>query len=167
MGRPDFLREMLGALKRSSRDIGLRLGRVGKPLFVKISPTLNKGEIETLAEVLRDSGVDGVIATNTMATPQGGLSGLPLKAAALKTTARLYASLKGEVPVIGVGGILTPEDAWQRITAGASLIQMFSGFVFSGPSLIRRISRMLSSQLAQHGFKNIREAVGIHAERYA
>ncbi|MBI4064349.1 MAG: quinone-dependent dihydroorotate dehydrogenase [Elusimicrobia bacterium] len=167
MGGRGFLEESLRELSAQNQHIAQRLGQSPKPLFVKISPTVSLAEVDELARVIRGSGVSGVIAANSMATPRGGLSGLPLQLIALKMTARLRSRLAGSVPIIGVGGILTPRDAWQRVLAGADLIQIFSGFVFRGPGFVRQILSYCLDQMHKEGFSNISQACGAKADYYA
>lgn len=92
---------------------------------------------------------------------------MPLQLIALKMTARLRSRLAGSVPIIGVGGILTPRDAWQRVLAGADLIQIFSGFVFRGPGFVRQILSYCLDQMHKEGFSNISQACGAKADYYA
>lgn len=121
-----------------------------------------------IAQAIEEApGVGAVIVSNSLVTPNGGLSGLPLRGIALGMTARLYQRWGKSLPIIGVGGILTPRDAWDRIGAGASLIQIFSGFVFRGPALIGEILGHIEAQMEKEGFANLEEAVGSRAHRYA
>lgn len=166
MGRSEYLKQALSDIQAASLKAASDLGVPPKPLLVKVAPILDPRSIEELAAAVLETKTAGVIATNSAATPYGGLSGLPLKTLSLKTCARLYRHLQGSAEIIGVGGILTPEDAWERIVAGASLIQIFSGFVFSGPLLIGRILKHLSSNLRRGGLENISQAVGMEAHKF-
>ena len=96
----------------------------------------------------------------TLAQEPGGLSGAPLRHRALEVLRRLRATAGPSLPLIGVGGIDSPEVAWERITAGASLIQLYTGWIFQGPDLVPRILEGLSEQLDRHGFRHLRDAVG-------
>ncbi|MBI4669404.1 MAG: quinone-dependent dihydroorotate dehydrogenase [Elusimicrobia bacterium] len=167
MSQADFLRTTLAELVRENRRLANRFSRPHKPLFVKIPPIIDGPGLNAAAQALYDSGVDGVIAVNSAATPLGGLSGLPLRSLALKTTAGLYCCLKDRLPIIGSGGIITADDAWQRVKAGAEIIELFSGFVFKGPGLVKEILKKFQKELNELGLKSIQEACGIDAQRYA
>lgn len=148
------------------------------PLLVKIAPDLEDDAIDGIARLAFEEGLAGVIAVNTsldrlglaqrrlaqtgrtLAEEAGGLSGAPLRHRALEVMRRLRATAGPSLPLIGVGGIDSPEVAWERITAGASLIQLYTGWIFQGPDLVPRILQGLSSQLDRHGFRHLRDAVG-------
>ena len=166
------LTSLLSALQTRNRELQKPL-----PLLVKLSPDLERGELETIVEVVERLGIDGIIATNTTisrdnlrtepgrvaACGEGGLSGKPIKARSTKMIADLYQLTSGRIPLIGVGGIFTAEDAWEKITAGASLVQLYTGFIYQGPNIAREINEGLARILAREGFKNLSEAVGIRA----
>ncbi|WP_115016081.1 quinone-dependent dihydroorotate dehydrogenase [Synechococcus sp. UW140] len=148
------------------------------PLLVKIAPDLEDDAIDAIARLAYEEGLAGIIAVNTsldrlgledrimpqtgqtLAAEAGGLSGAPLRYRALEVMRRLRASAGPSLPLIGVGGIDSPEVAWERITAGASLIQLYTGWIFQGPDLVSRILEGLSLQLDRHGFRNLSDAVG-------
>ncbi|HEU4875945.1 MAG TPA: hypothetical protein VFT44_22720, partial [Pyrinomonadaceae bacterium] len=144
-------------------------------LLVKLSPDLERSELETIVEVVERLGIDGIIATNTTvsrdnlrtdaqrvaACGEGGLSGKPIKTRSTKMIADLYQLTGGRIPLIGVGGIFTAEDAWEKITAGASLVQLYTGFIYQGPNIAREINEGLATILAREGLKSISDAVGI------
>lgn len=141
---------------------------IRKPLLVKISPDLPVEAIDSIVALLVAKGVDGVIATNTttsregLTTPSteaGGLSGKPLKerSTAIIRRIRLRAP---RLPIIGVGGIFTAEDAYEKLRVGANLVQIYTGFVYEGPSTLRNINQGLIRLLKRDGFKNIAEAAG-------
>ncbi|MCP9916401.1 quinone-dependent dihydroorotate dehydrogenase [Cyanobium sp. ATX 6F1] len=148
------------------------------PLLVKIAPDLEDDAIDAIARLAYEEGLAGVIAVNTslnrlgleqrrlaqsgrsLAEEAGGLSGAPLRARALEVIRRLRATAGPSLPLIGVGGIDTPEAAWERITAGASLVQLYTGWIYQGPALVPAILEGLSAQLDRHGFREIGEAVG-------
>ncbi len=148
------------------------------PLLVKIAPDLEDEVIDRLAMLAYEEGLAGVIAVNTsldrfgledrilmntgrtLSEEPGGLSGSPLRQRALEVMRRLYAAAGSTLPLIGVGGIDSPEVAWERITAGASLLQLYTGWIFQGPDLVPRILEGILNQLDRHGFRNISEAVG-------
>lgn len=146
------LRELLTALHAEA--VALGKGTV-KPVLVKIAPDLTPSAIDELLQVCTDVGVAGIIATNTtigrpgveshpLASEAGGLSGRPLTEIAAKTVAHIHAETGGALPIIGVGGILEPSDAQRLLDAGASLVQVYSGLIYRGPGLIRRINRRLT-----------------------
>ena len=148
------------------------------PLLVKIAPDLEDEAIDAIARLAYEEGLAGVIAVNTslnrlgleqrriaqtgrsLAEEAGGLSGAPLRARALEVMRRLRAVAGPGLPLVGVGGIDSPASAWERITAGASLIQLYTGWIYEGPQLVPAILEGLSQQLDRHGFRNLSEAVG-------
>ena len=141
------------------------------PVFLKIAPDLDPQGLEDVAEVARASGVAGIIATNTTlsrdglrsvhAAETGGLSGQPLFEKSTRTLARLFALTEGTLPLIGVGGIGSAEQAYQKIRAGASAVQLYTALVYGGLSLVEDIARGLDRLLARDGFASVAEAVGI------
>lgn len=144
--------------------------RTGKPMFLKVAPDLNDGDPERIVRAAIDHGIGGLIVGNTTvsrpplksrnASEQGGLSGEPLKALALDALRRFRAASGSEIPLIGVGGISNADDAWERIRAGASLIQLYTAMVYEGPGVAKRIARGLAERLKREGFASIDEAVG-------
>ena len=147
------------------------------PLLVKIAPDLSNEAIDEIARVAMENGIDGIIAINTsldrfdlknlkiktgntLGQENGGLSGLPLQKRGLEVIQRLRRSTDNDLPLIGVGGIHSARAAWERITAGASLIQIYTGWIFEGPNLVPDILDGLILQMEKHGFRNIKEAIG-------
>ncbi|MCU9847745.1 quinone-dependent dihydroorotate dehydrogenase [Defluviimonas sp. WL0024] len=140
------------------------------PVFLKIAPDLAGAELADVAEVALLSGIDGVIATNTTLgrdglrsrhrAEAGGLSGAPLFEKSTRVLARLSDLTDGKLPLIGVGGIASAEDAWQKIRAGASAVQIYSAMVYQGLSLVPEIATGLDARLAAEGFSTLAEAVG-------
>ena len=140
------------------------------PVLLKIAPDLDTTELSEIAEVARKSGIDGVIATNTTLSRDGlksaekseagGLSGRPLFEKSTRVLAILSRELGEDVPLIGVGGIASPLDAYTKIRAGASLVQLYSAMVYQGLSLAPRIAHGLDDLLAKDGFETVSEAVG-------
>ena len=144
------------------------------PLLVKIAPDLADADVDAVADLALELGLDGIIATNTTigrdgllapaaqveAIGAGGLSGAPLKARSLEVLQRLRARTGGRLTIVSVGGIETAEDAWQRIVHGADLVQGYSAFVYEGPFWMRRVHRGLSARLRASGFRTVAEAVG-------
>ena len=141
-----------------------------KPVFLKVAPDLETGDAERIAKAAIDHGIDAIIVSNTTvsrpplksryAAEQGGLSGAPLRALALDALRQFRKASGGEMPLIGVGGIATADDAWERIRAGASLVQLYSAMVYDGPGIAVRIARGLARHLKREGFASIGEAVG-------
>ncbi|MFM8470914.1 MAG: quinone-dependent dihydroorotate dehydrogenase [Limisphaerales bacterium] len=148
-----------------------------KPILVKVAPDLTFEALDEILELVGPRQLAGIVATNTtLARPQtsdarlkqiyaetGGLSGRPLRARSTEVIRHLYRQTKGTVPLIGVGGISSAADAWEKITAGASLVQVYSGLVYEGPSLVRDIVYGLRWRLAAAGMKELRQAVGSQA----
>ncbi len=140
------------------------------PIFLKVAPDLEPADIDDIARIALDTKLDGLIVSNTtisrpvlassQASEVGGLSGAPLRDLALQRIRDFYAATGGALPLIGVGGIGNAEDAWARIRAGASLVQIYSALVYQGPGLARRITRGLEALMKRDGFASIEEAVG-------
>jgi dihydroorotate dehydrogenase len=167
----DQLRPLLSAV-RASLDANSPKGHI--PLLVKIAPDLADADIDDVADLALEIGLDGIIATNTTigrehlrtdpakveAAGLGGLSGAPLKARSLEVLRRLYARTGDRLTLVSVGGIESAEDAWERILAGATLIQGYSGFIYEGPFWCRRLHRGLAARLRAGGHATLSEAVG-------
>ena len=159
-----------GALKALLQAVNEVRPKDGPPIFLKVAPDLGEGEPDQIVRVAIQHGVDAIIVANTTvsrpplksrhAKEQGGLSGAPLKPLALKALREFRAASGGEMPLIGVGGIATAEDAWERIRAGASLVQLYTAMVYEGPGIALRIARGLAQILKREGFANIAEVVG-------
>ena len=149
--------EMLRGLLRSLDDARKRLSDrygVRKPLFLKIAPDLDQDDVHLIADLLIEFGIDAVIATNTTivrdavqgmqhGNETGGLSGAPVRAASNKVIHALKERLKDQLPIIGVGGIMCGADAREKIMAGASLVQLYSGLIYRGPDLINECAKAL------------------------
>ena len=155
------LSELLGRLKMRQLELAQQHGRY-VPLVVKIAPDLEDEAIEDIAKVLMAKDIDGVIATNTTlsrdgvlhipeAAQDGGLSGAPLKARATRVIRKLAEVLDGAIPIIGAGGITRGGDAWDKLNAGASLVQLYSGLVFRGPELIEEAVNACRPYFIMHG----------------
>jgi dihydroorotate dehydrogenase len=150
-----LLAALAGARERLARSHGRRV-----PLAVKIAPDLDDAAIAAIARALVDHGVDAAIATNTTVSRQGveglphaaeagGLSGAPLRPLATAVVRKLAAALKGAIPIIGVGGIAGPADATEKLDAGASLVQLYTGLVYHGPALVREVVDGLAAPAAR------------------
>ena len=143
------------------------------PLLVKIAPDLADADIDEVADLALELGLDGIIATNTTigrtglkssaseieAAGGGGLSGVPLKGRSLEVLRRLSARTEGRLALVSVGGIETPADAWQRLVAGADLVQGYTGFIYHGPGWAARINRGLAAKVRHDGFTSLTSAV--------
>jgi dihydroorotate dehydrogenase len=155
------LRELLAAVEEVRTD---------KPIILKVAPDLEPGDHERIVRAALDHHVDALIVSNTTvsrpplksrhASEAGGLSGEPLKSLASKALRTFRNASGGEIPLIAVGGIANADDAWERIKAGASLVQLYSAMVFEGPGIGRVIAAGLAGLLKREGFSSISEAVG-------
>jgi dihydroorotate dehydrogenase len=140
------------------------------PLLVKIAPDLGEGELDAILDVALARGIEGLVVCNTtiardglrslLAREAGGLSGAPLRDSAEALLQACHRRVGSRLTLIGVGGIANAEDAWRRIRAGASLIQLYTGFIYQGPSLPGTILHGLSQRLASEGAGSIGEVVG-------
>ena len=165
------LGSLLDRLMTVREETGCRV-----PLLVKVAPDLTSEERRDIAQVALDTGVDGLIVSNTTverppdllsrhAHEAGGLSGRPLFAPSTTLLAEIYGLTQGRLPLIGVGGIASAEDAYAKIRAGASLVQLYTALVFAGPALIGRIKSGLASLLTRDGFGSTADAVGTAHDR--
>ncbi|BAB75971.1 quinone-dependent dihydroorotate dehydrogenase [Anabaena sp. FACHB-709] len=150
-----------------------------KPIFVKIAPDLEWEAIADIIGLAKTYQLAGIIATNTTIrrdglktqvieqtgkAPQeeaGGISGAPVRDRSTEIIRFIWQQTQGEIPIIGVGGIFTPEDAWAKITAGASLIQVYTGWIYQGPMMVSQILTGLLSKLEEHELNSISEAIGL------
>lgn len=139
-------------------------------LLLKIAPDLSDAQIEDVARVSLESGIDGIVATNTTLSrdglksahrgQKGGLSGTPLMARSTEVLGRLYDLTEGKLPLIGVGGVGSAADAYAKIRAGASLVQLYTALSYHGPGLVRDIVSGLADMLERDGFSNVSQAIG-------
>jgi dihydroorotate dehydrogenase len=159
--KADNLEELLRELQKRNTP--------GKPLLVKIAPDLSEGEIEAIVDISIKNDLAGIIATNTTVKREnlktktdesGGLSGKPLQKRSNEVIEKIYKFSNGKLPIVGVGGIFTAEDAFEKIARGASLVQAYTGFVYGGFSFARDINSGLSKILKVKGFRNPDEAIG-------
>ena len=159
-----------GALRALLSAVEAARDPKGPPIFLKVAPDLGEGEPDQIVRVAIQHRIDAIIVSNTTVSrpalkskwrdEAGGLSGAPLKALALKAMREFHSASGGEIPLIGVGGIANADDAWDRIRAGASLVQLYTAMVYQGPGIARRIAAGLAERLSREGFANIAEAVG-------
>lgn len=153
----------------------LRATRVevkGRPLFLKIAPDLEDEAVDAVVDVARSCEIDGLICTNTtLARPvdhpltkeAGGFSGKPLMSRSTQIVKRAFKRADGKLPIIGVGGITSGEDAWAKICAGASAVQLYSGFIYRGPELVSECLDVIESKLSELKLNSVSEAVGRNA----
>ena len=145
--------------------------QINTPLLIKLSPDINDQDISHIVELIFKFKVDGVILSNTSDSnrenledikrnEKGGLSGLPIQNISTQIIKKFYKELKGKVPIIGVGGVDSGESAFDNITAGASAVQLYTGMIYKGPGIVRKIKKDLIEILKQKGIKKIDEAVG-------
>jgi len=165
------LDRILGTLQRENTE--------QRPLLVKIAPDLEWGAIADILTLAKTHHLAGIIATNTTISREGlqtqileatgkpvteeagGLSGAPLRQRSTEVIRYIYDKTEGQLPIIGVGGIFTADDAWEKITAGASLVQLYTGWIYEGPFMLRRILEGLMCQLEVHHLDSIQGAIGL------
>ncbi|MBK8174163.1 MAG: quinone-dependent dihydroorotate dehydrogenase [Rhodospirillales bacterium] len=164
-------RSALARLLQRVGEARADVAAIRTPLLVKVAPDLEAEELADIAEVVMAAGVDGVVATNTtIARPPelsgrardevGGLSGTPLFRESTRVLADLYRLTGGRLPLIGVGGIGSGRDAYAKIRAGASLVQIYTALVYQGPALIGRVNAELARLVRRDGFSRLADAVG-------
>ncbi len=167
-------RAALDDILRELQQINATEAGAAKPILVKVAPDLSFDALDEILELTGPRNLAGIVATNTtIARPAaskhptyaetGGLSGKPLAERSTEIIRHLYTRTKGKLPLIGVGGIFNAQDAWEKITAGASLVQVYTGMVYEGPKIALEITEGLKDLLALNGLKHLQEAVGITA----
>jgi dihydroorotate dehydrogenase len=168
------LRALLRALAARAAELASARGGAPRPILLKIAPDLSDAQVEEAAGIAVEEGMAGLIATNTtvsrdgLATPAaeverlgaGGISGAPVRARAREVVSLAHRATGGRLPIVGVGGIFGAEDAWEMVRSGASLLQLWTGFVYRGPGLAREINLGLSERLRREGMRSLDEAVG-------
>jgi dihydroorotate dehydrogenase len=163
------LRTLLGGLQECNHALARARQVQPRPLFVKIAPDLQPGELDDIVDAVRSCALAGIVATNTttgregltraVAEP-GGLSGRPLRRRSTEVIRHLYRCSRGHVPIIGVGGIFSAQDAYEKICAGATLVQLYTGLIYRGPGLPHRINVGLVRLLRRDGLTHVSQAVG-------
>ena len=175
------LESLLSALQSRNEELSKQNNSPRLPLLLKISPDLNFAELRDIVAVVKKTSLAGIIATNTTtsraglrssaqqirACGEGGLSGLPIRTHSSNVLAKLYQLTGGAIPLVGVGGIFTAADAWEKICAGASLIQLYTGFIYRGPGIVREINKGLKQILDREGIDSLDQAVGCRATAIA
>jgi dihydroorotate dehydrogenase len=170
------LDEILAALQEANQNLAQAsaASQAKKPILVKVAPDLSFEALDEILELAGPRQVAGIVATNTTITrppanepdlqriygEAGGLSGRPLAAHSTECIRHIYRQTAGKLPIIGVGGIFDTNDAWEKITAGASLLQLYTGLVYRGPGVVKEIVDGLRTKLKQNGFAELSQAVG-------
>ncbi len=163
--KAENLEELLSALQKRNVELS------AKPLLVKIAPDLSDEEVKAIVDVSLKLNLAGIIAANTTVKREnllsnvnevGGLSGKPLRERSTQVVSKIHKHSNGKLPIIGVGGIFTAEDAFKKIAAGACLLQSYTGFVYQGFSFAKEINDGLQRILKQKGLRNLDEAVGLN-----
>ena len=166
----DHLKGILTECQQANRLCSEQHNGPEKPLLIKVAPDLTIEELNPILDMAMSCGIDGIVATNTtlqrpneshkVYNEQGGCSGAPLRQQSTEMIRHIYAYTNGTLPIVGVGGIMNADDAWEKITAGATLIQAYAGFVFEGPGLTKAIVNGLHKRMKASGFSSISEAIG-------
>ncbi|WP_322903631.1 quinone-dependent dihydroorotate dehydrogenase [Paenibacillus campi] len=161
----ELLAEVMQEMDAQARNHG-----IAKSVLVKIAPDVSDAELEYMVETIRQSGAAGIIATNTTlsrdglthdsAGETGGLSGRPLTERSTEIISRVYRQTEGKLPIIGCGGIFSSEDAYDKIKAGSSLVEIYTSFIYEGPQITRRLHNGIRELMQRDGFAHISEAVG-------
>ena len=167
-----LLRELLTAVQEKNHALATRAKIDFKPLFVKIAPDMEFSQVDEIIEVVEAVKLTGIVATNATALMReglkspvggepGGLSGRPITKIVTSFVSHIFQVTHGRLPIIGVGGIFNAEDAYDKIKAGASAVQIYTGWVYEGPGAVKRINRGLLKLLDRDGLKHLSEAVGM------
>lgn len=165
-----YLPQLLTGLVDFGRNVAAGLGTQEKPVLVKISPDLTLPELDEILDAITLSGISGIVATNTTvqregltshhSAESGGLSGKPLATISTKLIRHIFTQTNGTLPVIGVGGIATLSDVLEKLAAGATLVQMYTGFIYQGPSIVSNINAGLLHLMDLLGMTSLTELVG-------
>ncbi|WP_168119343.1 quinone-dependent dihydroorotate dehydrogenase [Paenibacillus sp. HB172176] len=166
----DELRKLLGSVMDEMDRQGAASKKATKPILVKIAPDMSDDELAHTVSTITESGVSGIIATNTTlsrdglthshAGEAGGLSGKPLTERSTEVISNVYRLTRGQLPIIGSGGIFNAQDAYDKIRAGASMVEVYTALIYKGPGLLRELTSGLKQCLRKDGFSSIAEAVG-------
>ncbi|MEP0917826.1 quinone-dependent dihydroorotate dehydrogenase [Leptolyngbya sp. DQ-M1] len=166
----DQLEPILSALQTENQS--------EKPLLVKIAPDLEFEDIAAIVDLAQRFQLSGIIATNTtirrdglktqmipatrkpITEEAGGISGAPVRERSTEVIRAIWKQTRGSLPIVGVGGVFSAEDAWEKITAGASLVQVYTGWIYEGPTMVKRILQGLEERLEQSGFESLQAAIG-------
>jgi dihydroorotate dehydrogenase len=165
----ESMNKLLGRLDKLKKE-----KKINKPLIVKISPDIDRNEISGIIELIFKYKINGIIVSNTSdknreklidekKEEKGGLSGKPIKELSTEMIKIFYKEIKDKIPIIGVGGVDSGESAFEKISSGASAVQLYTGMVYKGPGVVKEIKKDLISILKKEKLRNIDEAVGINA----
>tara|TARA_Y100001970_G_scaffold80923_1_gene102678 strand:- start:15290 stop:16339 length:1050 start_codon:yes stop_codon:yes gene_type:complete len=160
------LQKLLSSINKIRRE-----SNFNKSFLLKISPDLDNSSIENIVQLSLQNNIDGLILTNTTdrnredlldekRNEKGGLSGKPLRNLSTSFIKKFYSKLKGEIPIIGVGGVDSGETAFEKFAAGASAVQLYTGMIYKGPTIVKEIKKDLINILKEKGFKNIKDVIG-------
>ncbi len=164
---PERMRELIAAMDQAA-------GAHRTPTLIKLAPDLDEATLYSICDTAMELRLDGIVVCNTTirreeigvsASHPGGLSGPPLAPIARRLIASMYRHTGGRIPIVGVGGVASADDAWGHLTAGASLVELYTGLIYQGPGLPRSIKQGLCALLKREGFRSISEAVGTRAEQ--
>ena len=173
--KADALSSLLDALQKRNQELALKAGKENPlPLLVKIAPDLNQSDLESIVGVVVAKKLSGIIATNTTVNREGlrssakeieacgagGLSGAPLRKHSTEIISSIYKLTKGTLPIIGVGGIFNAQDAFEKISAGACLVQLYTGLIYEGPGIAKKINEGLFEIFTKRGFRSFDEMIG-------
>ncbi|MBO8165087.1 MAG: quinone-dependent dihydroorotate dehydrogenase [Brevibacillus sp.] len=167
------LRQLLTAVKRKTEELERR-GAHPKPILLKVAPDMTDEQMHDVIRVALETGMAGIVATNTTlsreglkdtrtAQQAGGVSGRPLAERATDWIREIRQELRGQIPIIGVGGIFDGDDAYEKIRAGANLVQVYTGMIYEGPGIAKAINKRLLALLERDGFSAVDQAVGVDA----
>jgi len=167
----ESIEDIVSSLRARNAELARQQGARPRPLLVKVAPDIQPKALEELVEVAKSQRLDGIIATNTTTSrvglkskrdvqQEGGLSGAPLRERSTKVIRDIHALTEGRLPIIGVGGVLTADDAWEKLLAGASLVQLYTGFIYGGPATASRINEGLLELMEQNGVEHLADVVG-------
>jgi len=166
----ESLKQLIASIQRKKIELEEK-GAMPKPILLKVAPDMTDEQMRDVVHTAVDEGLAGIIATNTTLSREGlssnkhmeeagGLSGAPLKERSTVWIKEIYEEVGNRVPIIGAGGIFTGDDAYEKIRAGASLIQVYTGMIYQGPGIVKSINKRLLELLDRDGFSTISEAVG-------
>ncbi|MED1791852.1 quinone-dependent dihydroorotate dehydrogenase [Brevibacillus nitrificans] len=170
----ESLRVLIRAVREKAAELEAR-GVKKKPILLKVAPDMSDEQMHDVVHAAVEEGISGIIATNTTlsreavanhpkADEAGGLSGRPLTESSTEWVKQIYQEIGDKVPIIGVGGIYNGEDAYNKIRAGASLVQVYTGMIYQGPGIAKQINKQLLKLMARDGFTHISEVVGVDAK---
>ena len=172
--KSDVLEELLGEIQKRNHELSKKINQTAKPLLVKIAPDLNESEIEAITGIAMDLKISGIIATNTTISREGltsdsaiigkagdgGLSGKPVYKRSNEVISMIHQYSQGKLPIIGVGGVFSATDAFEKIAAGACLLEAYTGFIYQGITFARELNFGLLKILKEKGYNSLDEAVG-------